>query len=108
MRFKLSSRFKSTIISTSHLGTFRPRHFQILMAHLGMEDFLSTTDSATLHDSYPPENTNNGEWLQRLFYSCQSEVTFEPLNQKGRSSDSTSQNTIRNSPKNNNSNTITT
>ncbi|CAG8612564.1 10733_t:CDS:10, partial [Paraglomus occultum] len=98
---------RSTIISTPHLGTFRPRHFQILMAHLGMEDFLSTTDSATLHDSYPPENTNNGEWLQRLFYSCQSEATFEPLNQKGRSNVSTSQNSIKNNPTNNNPNAPT-
>ncbi|CAG8478500.1 7348_t:CDS:10 [Funneliformis caledonium] len=69
--------FKKNISSTPHLGNFRPPHFQIVMSRLGMNELLSSQDETIIisDDTY-----EKGQWLLRLFHSCQSIEGFDKEN----------------------------
>ncbi|CAG8432924.1 6070_t:CDS:10 [Diversispora eburnea] len=76
---QLIKKFKKDLVITPHSGSFRPPHFQIVMNHLGMNDFLSIQDASD-NTSYC---NNEKEWKSRLFYSCGSVDIFERMNQVG-------------------------
>ncbi|KAI8852505.1 hypothetical protein BC829DRAFT_414483 [Chytridium lagenaria] len=55
---------KAAIMASPYLGTFRSRHFQLMMSYLGMSNFLQVRDE--------PLNLEIG-WLERVFHTCQNE-----------------------------------
>ncbi|CAI2173764.1 5161_t:CDS:10 [Funneliformis geosporum] len=69
--------FKKNVASTPHLGNFRPPHFQIVMSRLGMNELLSSQDESIIISD---ETYEKGQWLLRLFHSCQSIEGFDKEN----------------------------
>lgn len=65
----MNSLHQASIMASPHTGAFRPTHYEIAMAGLGMSSYLinsqhKNSDLATIH----PDNTLG--WAERLFYHC--------------------------------------
>eukprot|EP00842_Homolaphlyctis_polyrhiza_P006613 jgi/Hompol1/6953/HPOL_002394-RA len=61
--------FKRAVRGSPPLGTFRPRHFQLVVCYLGMGSFLQQPDESILSEvglAHEP-----AEWLSSMFHACQ-------------------------------------
>ncbi|KAF7726030.1 Serine/threonine-protein kinase smg1 [Apophysomyces ossiformis] len=58
------------IMSTPHTGTFRPVHYEIVMRHLGMSEYLITPSTDNQQPSTLSDQNDQLGWAQRLFSQC--------------------------------------
>ncbi|KAH6585817.1 hypothetical protein BASA50_000978 [Batrachochytrium salamandrivorans] len=61
--------FKHAVMVSPAFGTFRPRHFQLVMAHMGLGQCFRGGDEDLLAEVGLGVDSN--EWLVRMFYASQ-------------------------------------
>ncbi|KAJ3299777.1 Serine/threonine-protein kinase smg1 [Borealophlyctis nickersoniae] len=78
--------FKLHAMAAPHVGTFRAKHFQLVMQYLGLGQRLQQRDDDVLGET--AVDTSTTAWLERLFHACQTPSILESTKfmQKGKAS----------------------
>ncbi|TPX67125.1 hypothetical protein SpCBS45565_g04070 [Spizellomyces sp. 'palustris'] len=65
---------KMEVMSKPPSGTFRSKHFQLVVTQLGMEAYFLQSDEPGVPSARELDHT---DWLERLFHVCQSATVME-------------------------------
>ncbi|KAI8975372.1 hypothetical protein BDF20DRAFT_836780 [Mycotypha africana] len=72
------------IMATTHTGSFRPVHYEIVASHLGMVQYLVLSDQKQQQNKVTLMNKerekDSVQWIRRLFHHCDTVRNMQNLN----------------------------
>ncbi|KAI8144500.1 hypothetical protein BJV82DRAFT_537101 [Fennellomyces sp. T-0311] len=72
---------ETAVMATPHTGAFRPTHYEIVMAHLGMsEHLIGSAHSENNRHLSTFEEDGQFEWARRLFHHCAASSSIQNSN----------------------------